>query len=236
MNAALVRKTALLWRRILRQSPSQIFGAEAHRLLDRNWGDRIPQPGYVGREYSPRGLIFVSMNPGGGPKQGLGPKDLAQYKMLEALRDATEADAPSAFLEFVALLERIMPTWRISRNFVLPVLEYAQVDFVHVAYLNLLKWRTRQSSGLARLYDLSWQHHTGEQFSLLKPSVVVAIGSDAGNAFRRHSMADVHLEVIPRVIGSNIGPAGRGALERIKAWFKINPLAAASKIGPNATA
>jgi hypothetical protein len=227
MDPDLTRKAALLWKRILLEDPTQIFGAESTRLLQRNWGDRIAQPGYVGRLYSVRGLTFVSMNPGGGPSQGLGPEDLAQYEVLQKLRDSTEAEAPSAFLELTAVLERIMPTWKIFRNFVSPVLEHAKVDFSHVAYLNLLKWRTKSSSGLARLYDLSWRDHTQDQFALLQPSLVIAIGSDAGNAFRRHYPSDVHFDSIPRVIGNNIGPEGRAALERIKEWLQHHPLAAA---------
>ena len=61
-----------------------------------------------------------------------------------------------------------MHAWKMIRNFVSPVLDYAHVDFSQVAYVNLLKWRTRKSSGLARLYGLSWQHHTREQIPLLE--------------------------------------------------------------------
>ena len=120
-----------------------------------------------------------------------------------------------------------MPTWKIFRNFIAPVLEYAGVDFSRVAYLNLLKWRTKKSSGLARLYDLSWHDHTQDQFGLLQPSLVIAIGSDAGNAFRRHDPSGVHFDAIPRVIGNNIGPEGYAALERIKKWLQHYPMTAA---------
>jgi hypothetical protein len=162
------------------------------------------------------------MNPGGGRDNGLGANDLALYEVLQKLRNSNDADASSAFQELTALLEHIMPFGRIFRNFVGPVLEYAQLDFTGVAYLNLLKWRTKKSSGIRRLYDLSWQHHTGEQFSLVDPSVVIAIGSSAGKALSRLAPKNVHLETIPRVIGSNIGAEGRLALERIKKWFARN--------------
>src|SRR3989442_3913173 len=240
MNPDLVRRAALLWRRILLQDPKQIFGSAADRLLNRNWGDRIPQPGYVGRRYDVRGLMFVSMNPGGGPNEGLGPEDLAQYKILQRLRDSPEADEPSAFHELTSVLEHISPTWKIFRILVAPVLDYAQVDFTNVAYLTLLKCRRQKSSGLTRLYGLSWQHHTRDQISLLDPSVVIAIGSDAGRAFLRLSPRNTgppagppgcafHLEAVPRVIGDTIGPDSRLALKRIKDWFSNNPLDAAKE-------
>jgi hypothetical protein len=44
---------ALLWRRILTTEPHVIFGPEAQRLLNRNWADRLPQPGYMGLRYRP---------------------------------------------------------------------------------------------------------------------------------------------------------------------------------------
>ena len=85
------------------------------------------------------------MNPGGGPSDGLGPGDQAQYKCLRALRKASEADAASAFEELTERLAEWMPGWTIIRNFVQPVLGYAHVEFNQVAYVNLLKWRTRRS-------------------------------------------------------------------------------------------
>jgi hypothetical protein len=108
-----------------------------------------------------------------------------------------------------------MPCWKIHQNFVAPVLHAAGLDFHQAAYVNLLKWRTRASSGLARLYALSWDHHTREQVELLAPSRVIAIGSNAGRAFQRRFKGAVDFDFIPRVIGNNVGAAGRIALARI---------------------
>jgi hypothetical protein len=224
MHDTFQRSLALLWRRILRSDPSHLFGPEVARSLDRNWGDRIPQPGFVGPRYRIGGLVFVSMNPGGGRGGGLGPEDIAHYEALGKLRDRSEEDAVMQFRDLNALLLRHMPTWRIFQVFVQPVLSYGALDFSEVGYLNLLKWRTQSSSGLNKLYDLSWHDHTRKQFDLLQPSIVIAIGSDAGNAFRRHHTAGVHFDAIPRVIGNNIGAPGRAALERIGAWLRQNPV------------
>ena len=102
------------------------------------------------------------------------------------------------FDELTQVLADIMPGWKIHQNFVAPVLQAAALDFHQVAYVNLLKWRTTASSGLARLYEISWQHHTREQVELLAPSRVIAIGSDAGRAFQRHSRGPVDFDFIPR--------------------------------------
>jgi hypothetical protein len=206
---------ALLWHRILRADPEAVFGPEAARLMNRNWSDRLPQPGYMGLQYRPGGLVFVSMNPGAGPEDGLSADDQRQYGALQRLRDADESAARALFDELTQLLADIMPGWRIHQNFVAPVLRAAGLDFSQVAYVNLLKWRTVSSSGLARLYALSWNHHTRDQLELLAPSRVIAVGSDAGRAFQRHYTAPVDFDFIPRAIGNNVGPAGRVALDRI---------------------
>ena len=216
-------KAALLWRGILRTDPDAIFGKEASRLMKRNWADRLAQPGYMGQGYRPGGLVFVSMNPGAGPQDGLSTDDQRQYAALQRLRDADEGAALAAFDELTQALADIMPGWKIHQNFVAPVLCAAGLDFPQVACLNLLKWRTTASSGLARLYALSWDHHTREQLELLAPSRVVAIGSDAGRAFQRHHTGAVDFDFIPRAIGNNVGPAGRAALARITLDLRRNP-------------
>jgi hypothetical protein len=155
------------------------------------------------------------MNPGAGPQGGLSAEDVRQYRALEGLRAAEDADLCAVFHDFTTALADIMPTWKIHRNFVVPVLAAAHVDFTQVAYVNLLKWRTKASGGLARLYALSWQHHTRAQLELLAPSRIIAIGSDAGRAYQRHAESPVAFDFIPRVIGNNVGAEGRAALARI---------------------
>lgn len=220
MDSAFHKSLALHWRDTLLLDPEKIFGSEAERLLNRNWGDRVPQPGYVGPNYRPGGLIFVSMNPGGGPKEGLGDEDLRMYEALQRLRNCKTAQAIKSFAALAHLLQAVMPTWKIYKVFVAPVLEYSHSDFSAVAYLNLLKWRTKKSHSLRSLYKLSWDNHTRQQVELLRPSTVVALGTDAGTAFRRFYTNDIQFQAIPRVIGNNIGQPGRDALGQIKKWFE----------------
>jgi hypothetical protein len=224
MDAAFQTSLALQWRSILALDPERIFGSEASRLLNRTWGDRIPQPGYVGPDYRPGGLVFVSMNPGGGRTEEPSERDLRQYDALQRLRDCGEQDALASFMALARVLQEIMPTWKVYKVFVEPVLRYSCKEFSSVAYLNLLKWRTKESNGLRTLYKLSWEDHTKAQIGLLQPSMVIAIGTDAGKAFRRFYTNDIRFQAIPRVIGNNIGQPGRDALARIKKWFEGNGL------------
>jgi hypothetical protein len=223
MNAVFQKSLALHWRSILARDTERIFGSEASRLLNGNWGDRIPQPGYVGPNYRAGGLVFVSMNPGGGRTEEPTERDLRQYDALKRLRDCGEQEALASFMVLARVLQDIMPTWKIYRIFVEPVLRYSGRDLSSVAYLNLLKWRTKKSSGLDTLYRLSWEDHTRMQIELLQPSMVIAIGADAGKAFRRFYTNDIRFQAIPRVIGNNIGQPGRDALAQIKKWFEKEP-------------
>jgi hypothetical protein len=213
---------ALLWRRILRTDPAELFESEIERLQNRSWGDQLPQPGYVGPEYSRGGLAFVSMNPGGGRGVGLGAEDLKQYKVLQQLRDDPESAAPRHFDDLTAVLQEIMPTWTITQRFVLSILQQTGIPFSSISYFNLLKWRTSESNNLRKMYDISWKDHTAEQVTLLAPSVVIAIGVDAGKAFRSRHSDVAHFDVIPRVIGNNIGEPGREAIRRICNWLSTN--------------
>jgi hypothetical protein len=214
---------AELWRKILQTDPETLFHSELGRLQNRSWGDRIAQPGYVGPNYRPGGVAFVSMNPGGGRGTGLGREDLLQYEALKQLRDCTDAEAAEKFEALTTILQQIMPTWTIIQRFVDPILLGSGIAFSLIAYFNLLKWRTSDSSNLKKLYEISWHHHTQEQVRILAPSVVIAIGVDAGNAFRRHHTELVHFDVIPRVIGNNIGEPGRQAIRQIGTWLSDHP-------------
>lgn len=62
--------SALLWQRILRTDPDMLFQDIGSQLLNRHEFDRLAQPGYVGPQYRPGGLLFISMNPGAGSQDG----------------------------------------------------------------------------------------------------------------------------------------------------------------------
>ena len=111
------------------------------------------------------------------------------------------------------MLADIMPGWKIHQNFVVPVLRAAGLDFSQVAYVNLLKWRATASSGIARLYALSWDHHTRKQLELLAPGHVVAIGTDAGRASKRHYNEWLALSS-SRAYRQQLGPSGPGGIGR----------------------
>ena len=206
---------ALLWRRILNTDPKHVFSAaEYQRLMRRHSGDILAQPGYVGANFQPGGIVFVAMNPGNGG-DGRGDEDLRMYQSLEALRDVPESGASAAFDKLTAALAEIMPTWKIFANFVAPILPCKDLRIGDVAYVNLLKWRTDSSERLEVLFRRSWEAHTREQLRLLRPGRVIAIQRGAGRPFVRLDAGATRIDIIPGVIGGNIGPSGREVIARI---------------------
>jgi hypothetical protein len=225
-NAGFRRSLASLWRAILRADPVAIFGSRSTRLLERHEGDRLAQPGFVGSAYECGGLVFVAMNPGNG-RDGLGKLDLLQYDALKDLRDCCENDAESSFVGgLTPVLERTMPQFKITKNFVRPILFHAGLELTQVAYVNLLKWRTKKSSGLAKLFARSWEEHTREQFNLLKPGIVIALGAETGKVLEdlyREKLSDLrYFERVPRAVGDNLYQGSRDAIKKIGSWFEEN--------------
>ena len=226
MDDSTHKSLALLWRRILRTDPATLFDADIGRLQNRSWGDQLPQPGYVGPMYQTGGLAFVFMNPGGGRGVGLSDDDKKQYAVLQKLRDDSASAAVQHFDSLTAVLQEIMPRWTIIRRFVEPILKQTGIPFAGIAYFNLLKWRTSESNRLGDMYKRSWKHHTAEQVALLAPRVVIAVGVDAGKAFRLHHVELKQFDVIPRVIGNNIGEPGKEAIRRICGWLSTHKFTA----------
>ncbi len=184
---------AQLWQSVLRTDPDRLFGWDAERLAQRpGSGDELPQPGFVGPSYRPGGVLFLGNNPG----KGALPHSTLEERHLQALRNLKEADPDSLLGSFEALTEalmRIMSGWDIVRNYVRPIISKADVDLASIAYLNLLKWRC--DTPTMHMFRQSWQAHTKEQYRLLRPAFVVAIGSTAADRFEAvsgtHNTADV---------------------------------------------
>ena len=206
-----------LWQRILRSNREDLFGPDAAGFRNRNRheGDRLAQPGYVGRDYAPGGMLFLSMYPGGGPDGGRGPDDRRMYLLLKELRDAGDEDRSPAFENLNAMLAELMARWKMYTKFIAPVLEGTGTSLNAVAFANLLKWRWDGSNGVRSAYRTAWHDHTGEQIELLAPGFVVAVGVDAGRLFQEWYRGPARVEIIPRVIGDNIGQRGRDAIARI---------------------
>jgi hypothetical protein len=180
---------AHLWQSVLRTDPRQLFGRNADRLARRpGSGDELPQPGFVGSQHQPGGILFLAKNPG----KGTLPLSALEEHHVQALRNLKAADPDSLLGSFETLMEslvQIMSAWDIVRNYVRPVISKADMDLDSIAYLNLLKWRSDDEPTMS-MFRRSWQAHTREQLRLLRPAFVIAIGKGTADVFNTVSQSN----------------------------------------------
>jgi hypothetical protein len=108
----------------------------------------------------------------------LGESDLAQYRLLEKLRDSS--DPIPAYHELMGTLSKIMLDWRIIQNCqISKILSSKGLTFDQIAFVNLIAWRTQTSAIPVNAYEAARNHHVIEQIELLNPSRVIALGVSA---------------------------------------------------------
>ena len=218
---------AALWQGILGFTgrPQEIFGEFSDRLCACADGhvDQLPHPGFVGRNYRRGGLLFLAMNPGNGTG-GPDPAQEPHYEGLKRLQKALPQDRRKAFDALMAYDESWHPQIRIMNVVVKPVMDGVGCSYDSIAYMNVLKWRTKDSKRLAPLYKLSMKAHTLGQLEALDPGVIVLLGVGVSNVLHRipefrQSYAE-HCITIPRTVGDHyLAPAGQVAVQLACARF-----------------
>ena len=229
-GGSLSTQVALLWQEILRSDPAAAFSGTVGSAIDRSHGhDRLPQPGFVGSGYKPKGVLILGQNPGNDAVgKGEAVADLHQYQILRCLRDAKDTEsAESASHALMAALDTtVMPTWRIVQNVVMPLLKKLHLDLKDIAYLNLVKFRTVNSDFPSRIYDHSW-FQTSMQIELLEPQVIIVLGVRTYKEFKLRYKGQVQHFRVQRSIGDTRLPdEGRKDIESIVAqlsWVSQRP-------------
>ena len=170
-------RLAILWQEILSFAERRelLFGALTPRLLNRLPEDRLPHPGFVGSRYASGGLLFLGMNPAAGG-DGLAPDELPHYARLRRLQTAEPQFRVEAFQDLMEYDANWYPSIRIMRTIVTPVLSGSGLSYDSIAYVNVLKWRTSTSSGLAPLYKISLKAHTLAQLKEINPGTIAVLG------------------------------------------------------------
>lgn len=232
-------RLASLWADILSLTdhPQDVFGLFSDRLLDRGGADsdRLPHPGFVGRNYQPGGLLFLGMNPGNGPTNGPDPSEESHYEGLRRLRHASPNARRAAFDALMTYDESWYPQIRIMNVVVKPVLDGTNKGFDSIAYMNVLKWRTKSSSGLAPLYKASMRAHTLSQLEEIDPGLIILLGvgvSEVLHGIPEFQSRFAHRCItIPRTIGDyRLAPEGLAAVEQACARYRA--LNSSSPVAP----
>ncbi len=219
MSKTFRRELADLWHSILNSDPKSLFGPDVAMLRRRQKDDWIAQPGYVGTKYKAGGLLFVGMNPGGATVGEISEGDRRQLAVLTALRESSQRNRLAAFEELNSELSRSMKRWAIYKA-VKRILDSLDMSFSEVAYVNLVKWRTKEERFSSRLLRKSWYAHAAPQIKLLQPGGTISLGVTTAKQLDR--LRPFHL-AIERTIGDKYWSpktenSVRKACRYLRAW------------------
>lgn len=148
--------------------------------LLRDNGENVPQPGYVGPNYSQSRVALVGQNPAA-PKTGtsktLTEADLPYTQALRALRDSPTEDS---YRELSSILARFIPQWPVHGSYF--PLQEAGLTLSDIAYFNVVRCRTERDGvpGLG-LTSNCVAHHFGRWLDALAPRTVIFIGKWAAD-------------------------------------------------------
>jgi hypothetical protein len=217
---------SVIWQDILRMKPSDIFVDSPHAQQDRHTFDGLAQPGFVGCGYRSGGMLLIGQNPGNDAiGKGLSEADKSQYVRLEQVRDANvPAGRIKSFRDLMQELnDRVMPTWPIVQNVVNRLLAETGVSLSQISYLNLIKFRSTNSSIPAAVYQRSWPK-TERQITCLKPGLIVCLGKSTYSNFNKHYRGNVKPFSVQRAIGDTRLPQeGIEDINAIVRWLNGQP-------------
>jgi hypothetical protein len=203
-NTRFKHRLAQLWAEIIKADAEKLFGCDSHLLRNESADDRTAQPGFVGARYRRGGLLFIGMNPGGRVGR-MTAADQPQFRLLKALRNASTGTRLAKFVELNRALSQSMQAWAVCKP-AKRILEALGLSFSQIAFLNLVKWRTRGERVSARVLRKSWECQVSAQIELLEPCGIVSLGKAAGKAVNRFSPDVSFNRIIPRRRGDRGEP------------------------------
>lgn len=186
-TAELLRRWAAVWGPALRNEEelTETVLAEMHaRVLRctacesshrtgvlRDTSENIPQPGYVGKNYTYSRVVFVGQNPAICPDRLR--HEVAPYMVaLHTLRDSPSAQA---LAEFRSTMEEFSPSWALFQRY-LPLSDCGlQLD--QIAYFNVVRCRTfRNASPRIVTTRMCIKNHFQGWLRILRPNCVIFLG------------------------------------------------------------
>ena len=144
--------------------------ANCAKLLRDN-SENLPQPGYVGANYSAKRILLVGQNPGVSTT-ALSQQDRHYTSALSALRDHPSAESWS---QLQLAMMKFVPQWPVSgKHF---PLHESGLTLKDIAYCNLVRCRTiNNAAPSSKMISNCASHHFQRTLEILKPAAIVFIG------------------------------------------------------------
>jgi hypothetical protein len=136
--------------------------------------DRLPQFGYVGKNFAKCRVLFLSINPGNGPRDR---RDEGDAIALPALKRFVDERTAYSFLAAQQRYNEVCLGWPIWATHCAKLLAAARLTPDDVAYSYCLPWRTRSEARFRRATgDAAVRLYAMPLLDELKPRVLVALG------------------------------------------------------------
>lgn len=153
--------------------------------------DRIPQFGYVGRNYAERRILLLGINPGNGP-DGIG-RTPGDARMLPSLAAFAKAPTPLNFVEACDHYVQECRQWQIWKRHCARILEAGRMEYDEIAFMNCLPWRTASESNFSDyISEKTSQLYISPLLEELKPKLIIAMGKSRVPDIIVKSGADKH--------------------------------------------
>ena len=156
---------------------AEIFGDDEILMPKTELEDaRTAVPGMVGFDYEAGGFLLLSINPAGG-RDGAESR-LSDRAMYSAFRTFAQSGALADFEHVNEIVGREMPTWTVYRQHTKPILDALTVKVRHIAYVNVVPFRTRGDQGAkipSKYVYQSVDLGLHAQLVALSPKLIVAL-------------------------------------------------------------
>ena len=143
--------------------------ATSQKLLRDN-RENVPQPGFIGTNYTIKRVVLAGQNPGVCPPR-FAERDAVYTAALRSVRDEPNAETMNALNR---VLSRFVPEWPVSGNYF--PLEECGLALNDIAYFNMVRCRTQNNSAPGKYVINNCLSHFKHWIDILQPQVVVFIG------------------------------------------------------------
>jgi hypothetical protein len=177
---------------------------------------RIPQLGFIGRQFRAGNIVLMTINPGGG--RDAYSKTDEDRRLIPMIDKARSEPFNEEYLEEVFdLVAQNMRTWNLWR-IVSPTLKACGLNQSQVAIVNWCPFRTRHdamplAADMTKCRDLV----VLPMLKALRPTKVIALGKKVGEPLTMQLGHKYRIFTVPRTIGdSRVSPEAEAVLQKIK--------------------
>ena len=221
------KQVAEIWQQSANLTRKEIFGEEddlrpKYKFSAVDWEAGVTAVGMVGNNYTPHGLVILSVNPAGG-KCEYKPKPEAKrlYKRLKRFRDSrnTLGDFEKLNRAFI----KDFDNWRITNHHYRRILRSTGKTTKDIAFVHVVPFRTRGDSGSSmskRYLDNGYAKHLSRQLALLSPKHIIAMDRPSERAalrFKEESRSKVRVIYYNR--GYHAAADRKKTLKRLERMF-----------------